>query len=330
MTAQATTPLARDQRVPAAPMPLSGIALRRVLETAYAEDAPHGDLTSLVLIPESARATAELRARVPGIFSGGPVIEAGFRLHDPQAHVELLAAEGEPFEAGAVLARVSGRAREILTAERVVLNLVQRMSAIATLTSRYVALTEGTRARIVDTRKTTPGLRELERYAVRCGGGRNHRFSLSDAVMAKDNHLAVLTGGEPALLTEVLRAARERLGHTTHFEVEVDSIEQIEPVLAAGVDTIMLDNFTPEELRAGVALVAGRAIVEASGGVNLETVAAIAATGVDVISVGALTHSVVNLDLGLDVVLEAAEPGAAQHVAAAASGASGASEGIRP
>ncbi|MCH6469834.1 carboxylating nicotinate-nucleotide diphosphorylase [Sinomonas terrae] len=299
---QAARPL-----VSASPMPPAPAALGRVLELAYAEDAPHGDITSLALIPESARATAELRARVPGVFSGGPVIEAGFRLHDPQVRVELLIPEGAAFETGTVLARVSGRARELLTAERVVLNLVQRMSAIATLTARYVALTTGTKARIVDTRKTTPGLRELERYAVRCGGGRNHRFSLSDAVMAKDNHLAVLTGGDPAKLTDVLRAARDRLGHTTHFEVEVDAIEQIEPVLAAGVDTIMLDNFTPEQLREGVALVAGRAIVEASGGVNLGTVAAIAASGVDVISVGALTHSVVNLDLGLDVVLDASQ-----------------------
>lgn len=292
-----------------APIPLAPAALRRVLEGAYAEDAPSGDLTSLLLIPADASATAELRARVPGVFSGGPVIEAGFRLHDPDARVELLVGEGGPFDAGTVLARVTGRAQAILTAERVVLNLVQRMSAIAALTARYVALTDGTAARIVDTRKTTPGLRELERYAVRCGGGRNHRFSLSDAVMAKDNHLAVLTGGDLARLTGVLRAARERLGHTTHFEVEVDRIEQIEPVLAAGVDTIMLDNFSVEDLRTGVALVAGRAVVEASGGVNLETVAAIAATGVDVISVGALTHSVVNLDLGLDVVIGAQQIG---------------------
>jgi nicotinate-nucleotide pyrophosphorylase (carboxylating) len=307
MTVQTVTQQTTTAHTATAPIGLPAAALRAVLERAYAEDAPHGDITSLVLIPDSARATAELRARVPGVFSGGPVVEAGFRLHDPEARVELVVGEGEAFDAGAVLARVSGRAREILTAERVVLNLVQRLSAIATLTARYVALTEGTKARIVDTRKTTPGLRELERYAVRCGGGRNHRFSLSDAVMAKDNHLAVLTGGDPALLTEVLRTARERLGHTTHFEVEVDSIEQIEPVLAAGVDTIMLDNFTPEQLREGVAIVSGRAIVEASGGVNLDTVSAIAATGVDVISVGALTHSVVNLDLGLDVVLEASK-----------------------
>jgi len=190
-----------------------------------------------------------------------------------------------------------------LLAERVALNLVQRMSAIATATAEYVGLVAGTRARITDTRKTTPGLRVLERYAVRCGGGANHRFGLSDAVLAKDNHLAVLTGGDPAKLTAVLREAKARLGHTTHFEVEVDSMDQIEPVLAAGVDTIMLDNFTLMELADGVELIAGRARVEASGNVNRATVAGIAATGVDVISIGALTHSVAALDLGLDVEL---------------------------
>ena len=183
------------------------------------------------------------------------------------------------------------------------LNLVQRMSAIATKTAEFVDLVQGTKARITDTRKTTPGLRVLERYAVRCGGGANHRFSLSDAVLAKDNHLAVITGGDPAKLTAVLGAAKAQLGHTTHFEVEVDRMDQVEPVLAAGVDTIMLDNFTLEELAAGVALVDGRALVEASGNVNLETVAAIAATGVDVISIGGLTHSVIALDLGLDIEL---------------------------
>ncbi|WP_433874220.1 carboxylating nicotinate-nucleotide diphosphorylase [Sinomonas atrocyanea] len=301
--AAATSPAGGDAASVPAPIPLAPAALRRVLEAAYAEDAPSGDLTSLLLIPPAAQATAELRARVPGVFSGGPVVEAGFALHDPAAEVHVLVAEGQAFDAGAVLARVTGRAQSILTAERVVLNLVQRMSAIATQTAQYVALARGTKAKIVDTRKTTPGLRELERYAVRCGGGRNHRFSLSDAVMAKDNHLAVLTRGDPSRLTGVLRGARDRLGHTTHFEIEVDRLEQIEPVLAAGVDTIMLDNFSLADLRAGVEMVAGRATVEASGGVTLETVADIAATGVDVISVGALTHSVVNLDLGLDLVI---------------------------
>lgn len=285
------------------PIPVSPAAVRRVLDMAYAEDAPSGDLTSLLLIPADARATAELRAREAGVMSGGPVISAGFLMHDAAADVSLLVPEGAAFDAGTVLARVSGNARALLTAERVVLNLVQRMSAIAQLTSEYVALTAGTAARIVDTRKTTPGLRELERYAVRCGGGRNHRFSLSDAVMAKDNHLAVLTGGDASKLTSVLKDARAQLGHTTHFEVEVDSLGQIPFVLDAGVDTIMLDNFSLDDLRAGVALIGDRAVVEASGGVNLSTVADIAATGVDVISVGALTHSVSNLDIGLDVVI---------------------------
>jgi nicotinate-nucleotide pyrophosphorylase (carboxylating) len=278
-------------------------AVQEVLRAALAEDAPYGDITSQVLIPAEARATAVLNARVPGVLSGGAVFAAAMKLTDPDAIVELLVADGERFGAGATLARVTGNARAVLLAERVALNLVQRLSAIATRTAEFVDLVQGTKARITDTRKTTPGLRVLERYAVRCGGGANHRFSLSDAVLAKDNHLAVITGGDPAKLTAVLKAARARLGHTTHFEVEVDRMEQVEPVLAAGVDTIMLDNFTLEELSAGVALVDGRARVEASGNVSLGTVAAIAATGVDVISIGGLTHSVIALDLGLDVEL---------------------------
>ena len=181
------------------------------------------------------------------------------------------------------------------------LNFVQRLSGIATMTARFVAEVAGTRARIVDTRKTTPGLRLLERYAVRCGGGHNHRFSLSDAVMAKDNHLAVLAAAGTNDLGHAIRTARRRLPHTTHIEVEVDRADQIEAVLAGGVDTIMLDNFSPAELRAGVEQVAGRALVDASGSIRLEGVRAIAAAGVDIISVGALTHSVRSLDLGLDV-----------------------------
>jgi nicotinate-nucleotide pyrophosphorylase (carboxylating) len=282
--------------LPAAPV-------REILERAFAEDAPSGDITSQLLIPAEARATAVLNARVPGVFSGGSVFRDAMLMVDPDTQVELLVADGEAFAAGTKLARVTGRARSVLLAERVGLNLAQRMSAIATKTAEFVALATGTKARITDTRKTTPGLRVLERYAVRCGGGANHRYSLSDAVLAKDNHLAVMTGGDPARLTALLASAKAQLGHTTHFEVEVDSAEQIEPVLAAGVDTIMLDNFSLEELRAGVRQVAGRALVEASGNVNLRTVADIAAAGVDVISVGALTHSVTALDLGLDVEL---------------------------
>jgi len=281
---------------------LTSHAIDTVVRAALEEDAPWGDLTSEVLIPADALATAQLVAREPGVFSGEAVFEAAFRLTDPRILVHRLTADGAAFAAGDVLAEASGPARGILQAERIGLNFVQRMSGIATLTARYVSETEGTGARIVDTRKTTPGLRALERQAVRDGGGRNHRFSLSDAVMAKDNHLAVLGAGGLGL-TEALLQVRDRLSHTTHFEVEVDRIDQIEPVLAAGIDTIMLDNFTPDQLREGVAIVAGRAIVEASGGVSLDTVRAIAETGVDVISVGALTHSVRSLDLGLDVVI---------------------------
>lgn len=279
--------------------------VRDILKRAFAEDAPAGDITSQLLILADARATAVLNARVPGVLSGATVFRDAMQLVDPATTVDLLAADGERFDAGTHLARVSGAARSVLLAERVALNLVQRMSAIATKTAAFVQLTEGTKARITDTRKTTPGLRVLERFAVRCGGGANHRYSLSDAVLAKDNHLAVMAGGDPAKLTGLLLAAKAQLGHTTHFEVEVDRMDQIEPVLAAGVDTIMLDNFTVEELKAGVALVAGRARVEASGNVSLQTVADIAATGVDVISVGALTHTVAALDLGLDIELTA-------------------------
>ena len=304
MTESAVIDLAAALR-PAMDLTLPPAPVKEILERAFAEDAPGGDITSQLLIPAHARATAVLNARVPGVLSGATVFRDAMQLVDPATKVELLVADGERFDAGTHLARVSGTARSVLMAERVALNLVQRMSAIATKTAEFVRLTEGTRARITDTRKTTPGLRILERFAVRCGGGANHRYSLSDAVLAKDNHLAVMTGGDPAKLTELLLAAKAQLGHTTHFEVEVDRMDQIEPVLAAGVDTIMLDNFTVAELKDGVALVAGRARVEASGNVNPGTVAAIAATGVDVISVGALTHTVAALDLGLDVELTA-------------------------
>lgn len=277
-------------------------AIDNVVRAALEEDAPWGDVTSEVLIPADAVATAQLVAREAGVFSGGAVFASAFRLTDQRIDVRVFVADGAAFLRGEVLAEASGPARGILQAERIGLNFVQRMSGIATLTALYVAETAGTRARIVDTRKTTPGLRALERHAVQSGGGHNHRFSLSDAVMAKDNHLAVLTAGGLGL-TEALLQVRDRISHTTHLEVEVDRIDQIEPVLAAGVDTIMLDNFTPEHLAEGVRLTAGRALVEASGGVSLSTVRAIAESGVDIISVGALTHSVRSLDLGLDILV---------------------------
>ena len=277
----------------------------RAVRAALDEDAPWGDLTAEAFLPVDAIARAELVAREPGVFSGGEVFAAAFRLTDPSVSVSMRIADGDAFAAGSAIAAVTGPARAVLTAERVGLNFVQRMSGVATLTARYVAEVAHTDARIVDTRKTTPGLRAFERHAVRTGGGFNHRFSLSDAVMAKDNHLAVLTAGteDEAALTAALRAGIARLPHTAHVEIEVDRLSQIPPVLAAGAHTIMLDNFSLEDLRAGVELIAGRAVVEASGGVTLETVRAIAETGVDVISVGALTHSAPSLDLGLDVTV---------------------------
>ncbi len=280
-------------------------SIERIVRMALLEDAPWGDLTSYTFIPSAARMRADLVARESGVLSGGPLFVAAMTLTDKTTKTTMHKADGEGFSKGDMLATVEGPARAILQAERVGLNFVQRLSGIATMTAAFVSAIAGTRARIVDTRKTTPGLRVFERYAVRCGGGFNHRFSLSDAVMAKDNHLAVLTQNDSRDLTEALRAARVTLPHTAHFEVEVDRADQIEPVLAAGVDTIMLDNFTVEQLRAGVAQVAGRALVEASGSVRLETVAEIARTGVDIISVGALTHSVRSLDLGLDYHVDA-------------------------
>ena len=276
----------------------------RVVAAALDEDAPWGDVTSESLIPETATARAELVARESGVFSGGEVFAAAFRLTDDRISVELLVDDGAAFAPGDVLARVTGPARGVLTAERIGLNFTQRMSGIATLTAAYVSEVAHTGARIVDTRKTTPGLRAFERHAVRSGGGHNHRFSLSDAVMAKDNHLAVLTATGLSV-TAALQGAIARLPHTTHVEVEVDRLDQIDAVLAAGIGTIMLDNFSLDDLRAGVERVAGRVTVEASGGVNLETVRAIAETGVDVISVGALTHSARALDLGLDIAIDA-------------------------
>ncbi|MGI4827820.1 MAG: carboxylating nicotinate-nucleotide diphosphorylase [Janthinobacterium lividum] len=285
-------------------IPLSPAAVDRIIRIALEEDAPWGDLTSQALVPAAARVRASLVARESGVLSGGPLFIAAMQLTDPSITVTFQKMDGEAFAAGEVLAIAEGPARSVLQAERVALNFTQRLSGIATLTAQFVAEIAGTKARIVDTRKTTPGLRYFERYAVRCGGGFNHRFSLSDAVMAKDNHLAVLAKSEDGGLTEALRAGRARLPHTTHFEVEVDRLDQIEPVLAAGVDTVLLDNFSLEDMRSAVEQIGSRALVEASGSVRLDTVAAIARTGVDIISVGALTHSVRSLDLGLDILPE--------------------------
>lgn len=271
-----------------------------IVRMALLEDAPWSDITSEALLAADLQMSAQLTARETGVLCGEDIFFSAMSTVGPVT-VSFLRHDSDSFSAGDVLANVSGPAHSILRAERVALNFVQRLSGIATLTARYVAETTGTKARIVDTRKTTPGLRLLERYAVRCGGGHNHRFSLSDAVLAKDNHLAALRLRSEDLTTE-LRAAFANLPHTTHKEVEVDRLDQIEPVIAAGVDTIMLDNFSIHDLKVGVKQIDGRALVEASGGISLERVREIAGTGVDLISVGALTHSVRSIDLGLDFV----------------------------
>ncbi len=298
---------------------LQGLTLAGVtaiVERALEEDAPWGDATSEAAIPASAQATATIVSRVEGVFAGGLPLELAFTRVDPAARVDRHLADGDPITPGTDIATVTSSARGILRGERVALNLAQRLSGIATLTRRYVEAVAGAVSaaghpvRLVDTRKTTPGLRVLEKAAVRAGGGHNHRFSLSDAVMLKDNHLAVLQS-QGLDLTEAIRTVRSRIPHTMHLEVEVDRLDQLEAVIAAEPDTIMLDNFSLDDLGAGVALIAGRAIVEASGGVNLDTVRAIAETGVDVISVGALTHSAAALDLGLDIVITAGPGGAA-------------------
>lgn len=269
---------------------------------ALAEDTPWGDLTAELCIPETATMRTHLTAREAGVFAGGALVREAFAQADPRIILTDMCAEGTHFAAGDVLACISGPARGILTGERIALNFAQRLSGIATLTAAFVAETVGSPAQIADTRKTTPGLRALEKHAVRAGGGTNHRFSLSDAVMVKDNHLAALGATSDASITAVLKDLKRRAGHTTAVIVEVDRLDQLPPVVAAGVTGVLLDNFSIDELREGVKFVAGRAICEASGGVSLETVAAIAGTGVDVISVGQLTHGARALDLGLDAV----------------------------
>ena len=283
-------------------MTLTRTHIEATVDAALAEDAPKGDVTSMAFVPESAVATADLTAREPGVFAGAEVFEVAMTRTDDRVKVTNLAADGAHFDAGDILGTVEGPARAVLRGERVALNFVQRMSGIATATARYVDAVGGTGVRVLDTRKTTPLLRAFEKHAVACGGGSNHRFSLSDAAMAKDNHLAVLLEAFDGDLTKAIADGASRLPTGISLVVEVDRLELIEPVLAAGVvSTIMLDNFSLDELRQGVALVAGRAVIEASGGITLDTIRGVAETGVDVISVGALTHHIDSLDLGLDV-----------------------------
>ena len=273
----------------------------RIVALALAEDVGPGDVTTLATIPPDARCTAELNARVTGVVAGLPVAIEAFRQLDPEVRIEEHKQDGDPIGPGEPLLTIRGRARGVLTAERVSLNFCQRLSGTATLTAQYVDLVKGTRATIIDTRKTTPGLRQLEKYAVRAGGGQNHRFGLFDGVLIKDNHIAASPDG----VGGAILAARRAVPHSLRVEVETDTLDQVREAVEAGADAILLDNMGPDTIREAVRLIDGRAISEASGGVNLQTVRAIAEAGVDLISVGALTHSAGSLDLGLDFTLEA-------------------------
>jgi nicotinate-nucleotide pyrophosphorylase (carboxylating) len=272
-------------------------ALDALLETALREDFGRaGDLTSNAIVPAGRRGSAAIVARAEGTISGLAAAARTFTLLDPEIVVRLHVRDGATPGAGMRLATIEGAARTILGGERTALNILGRLSGVATMTRRFVDLVAGTRAVIVDTRKTTPGMRALEKAAVRDGGGRNHRFGLDDAVLIKDNHVLVAGG-----VTAAIEAARAYVGHLVKIEVEVDSIDQFREALAAGADMILLDNFTPERLEEAVRITGGRAVLEASGGVRAETVQAIARSGVDLISIGALTHSAPALDVALDI-----------------------------
>jgi len=276
--------------------PLPDLLIDPVVRAALAEDLGRaGDITALACIDADARLEATFGARKAGTIAGLACARLAILAMDPEAKFKARVADGDQVKAGTVLAKVSANARALLSAERTALNLLGRLSGVATLTAQYVAAIEGTKARITDTRKTTPGLRALEKYAVRCGGALNHRFGLDDAILIKDNHVAACGG-----VGEAIRRARAFAGHLVKVECEVDSLNQLAEALDAGPDVVMLDNFSLKNLRIAVGMTAGRVVLEASGGVTLETVRDIAETGVDVISVGALTHSASVLDIGLD------------------------------
>ncbi|MCC5995439.1 MAG: carboxylating nicotinate-nucleotide diphosphorylase [Oceanicaulis sp.] len=274
-----------------------GIVAEIVSMTLDEDLGGRGDLTSLATIADSAQGVFDIAARADGVLAGVQAAEEVFSQVDDAIRVEWLVRDGGELQAGAVAARLSGPARSILTAERAALNFLGRLSGVATLTRRYAAAIAGTGAVVAHTRKTTPGLRALELQAVRAGGGAPHRFGLDDAVLIKDNHVAMCAGAG-----EAVRRARAFCGHMTRIAVEVDRLDQLGEVIEAGAESVLLDNFSLEDLRKAVAAAKGRVVLEASGGVTLETVRAIAETGVDVISVGALTHSARVLDLGLDAV----------------------------
>ena len=277
--------------------PLPNLILEPLVRAALDEDlGTYGDITTRTVIPAGTRYKARIRAREAGIVSGMQLAAIAFRLIDPALVLRVHCPDGAPFGPGDTLAEIEGEAASILSAERVALNFAGRLCGVATLTAAIVAETRGTRTRITCTRKTTPGLRLVEKQAVLHGGGFNHRFSLSDAILIKDNHIAAAGGIAP-----VLAAVKARASHMMRVEIEVDRLEQLAEVLdQGGADVVLLDNMDTPTLREAVAMVSGRLVLEASGNMRLDRIAEVAATGVDYISVGALTHSVRTLDLGLD------------------------------
>jgi nicotinate-nucleotide pyrophosphorylase (carboxylating) len=280
-------------------VPLDVQLVSRHVRAALAEDVGSGDVTTLATVPENAAARAAMVAREELVVCGLQFAEAAFQSLSSSMRVQLVVKDGARIQHGVKVMEVEGPARALLTAERVALNFVQRLSGVATLTARFVEAVAGTRAKILDTRKTTPGWRELEKYAVRCGGAQNHRTGLWDMVLIKDNHLAALRDAAPNAIAAAVQRAREKYP-TLKIEVEADTLEQVRQAVDAGADIVLLDNMALEQLREAVRLVNGRAKTEASGGVNLQTVRAIAETGVDYISAGSITHSARAVDIGLD------------------------------
>lgn len=273
--------------------------IQRAVREALSEDIGSGDVTTLSTVPLEAVNQASMVARASLVVAGIDFALVAFRELDPQVRIDRLVSDGAHLSAGQTILRVHGKTHALLSAERVALNFVQRLSGVATATARYVGLVKGTKARILDTRKTTPGWRRFEKYAVHCGGGQNHRIGLFDMVLIKDNHLAALAGEKPnAVAAAVARARNKYPG--LQVEVEADTLEQVRQAVEADVDIILLDNMTLENLRAAVQMVGGRAKTEASGGVNTITCRSIAETGVDYISVGAITHSAAAVDVALD------------------------------
>lgn len=280
-------------------MKLSAAEIRRAVRAALAEDIGSGDATTLATIPANAKSFAHMNARENLVIAGIEFAEIAFRELSPKIKIEKIARDGQKISAGKTLLKISGSTRAILSAERVALNFVQRLSGIATLTSQFVEVVRGTNAKILDTRKTTPGWRRFEKYAVACGGGKNHRLGLFDMILIKDNHLAALQNEKPNAIAASISRARGKFPKLK-IEVEADTLQQVEQAVNARADFILLDNMDLKQLRQAVKVVNGRAKTEASGGVNLKTVRAIAQTGVDFISVGALTHSARAVDIGLD------------------------------